>query len=103
MSEPRANDASDWHDLSNPQLHVLTGGPGSGKTTLLAALKKEGFEVMPESGRAIIQAEVEQAAATCLGRTELRSPIECSNAMSLPGTKHMIPAGTCSLIAGYQT
>ena len=95
--------ASDWHDPSNPQLQVLTGGPGSGKTTLLTALKNEGFEVMPESGRAIIQAEVEQCGSALPWADRVRSPIECSNAISLPGTKHMIPAGTCYLIAGYQT
>lgn len=37
---------------------VITGGPGSGKSTLLRALAKEGFAVMPEAGRAIIQSQL---------------------------------------------
>lgn len=36
---------------------VLTGGPGSGKTTLLECLRVQGMSVMPEAGRAIIQAQ----------------------------------------------
>ncbi len=37
---------------------VFTGGPGSGKTTLLNALCTQGMRVMPEAGRAIIQAQM---------------------------------------------
>jgi predicted ATPase len=37
---------------------ILTGGPGSGKSTLIAALTAEGFQSMPEAGRAIIQEQV---------------------------------------------
>lgn len=37
-------------------LHVITGGPGSGKTALVTALAQAGLRVMPEAGRAIIQA-----------------------------------------------
>lgn len=42
--------------LSNTYF-VLTGGPGSGKTTLLECLRAQGMSVMPEAGRAIIQAQ----------------------------------------------
>jgi predicted ATPase len=45
-------------DLNSTRLYVLTGGPGSGKSTLLSALRTAGFQVVPESGRSIIQAEV---------------------------------------------
>src|SRR3546814_12590135 len=40
-----------------PDFHVIPGGPGSGTSTLIAALAGEGFEHMPEAGRAIRQAE----------------------------------------------
>lgn len=36
---------------------VLTGGPGSGKTTLVDCLGARGMHIMPEAGRAIIQAQ----------------------------------------------
>lgn len=36
---------------------VITGGPGAGKSTLVAALARRGAAVMPEAGRAIIQAQ----------------------------------------------
>ncbi|MDH4981351.1 AAA family ATPase [Hyphomicrobium sp. D-2] len=36
---------------------VITGGPGAGKSTLVAALARHGAAVMPEAGRAIIQAQ----------------------------------------------
>lgn len=36
---------------------VITGGPGAGKSTLAAALASRGAAVMPEAGRAIIQAQ----------------------------------------------
>src|SRR3546814_4508836 len=35
-----------------PDFHVITGGPGSGKSTLIEALAVEGFDHMPEAGRA---------------------------------------------------
>src|SRR3546814_13735359 len=38
-----------------PDFHVITGGPGSGKSTLIEALAVEGFDHMPEAGRAIIR------------------------------------------------
>ncbi len=38
--------------------YVLTGGPGSGKTTLLKHLGARGMNIMPESGRAIIKAQM---------------------------------------------
>ena len=37
---------------------VVTGGPGAGKTSLIAALERRGLPHAPESGRAIIQAQV---------------------------------------------
>src|SRR3546814_17034047 len=40
-----------------PDFHVITGGPGSGKSTLIEALAVEGFDPMPEAGRAIIRAQ----------------------------------------------
>jgi predicted ATPase len=36
---------------------VLTGGPGGGKSALAEALRKDGFTVMPEAGRAVIRAQ----------------------------------------------
>src|SRR3546814_1021268 len=41
-----------------PDFHVITGGPGSGKSTLIEALAVEGFDHMPEAGRAIIRDQV---------------------------------------------
>src|SRR3546814_15923263 len=41
-----------------PDLHVITGGPGSGKSTLIEALAVEGFDHMPEAGRATIRDQV---------------------------------------------
>src|SRR3546814_11173921 len=41
-----------------PDFHVITGGPGSGKSTLIDALAVEGFDHMPEAGRAIIRDQV---------------------------------------------
>jgi len=48
-----------------PDFHIITGGPGSGKTTLIAALAAEGFNHMPEAGRAIIRDQ------TAIGGTSL--------------------------------
>src|SRR3546814_8818836 len=41
-----------------PDFHVSTGGPGSVKSTLIEALAVEGFDHMPEAGRAIIRDQV---------------------------------------------
>src|SRR3546814_1006156 len=41
-----------------PDFHVITGGPGSGKSTLIEALAVEGFDHMPEAGRALIRDQV---------------------------------------------
>lgn len=38
--------------------YVLTGGPSSGKTTLLAELQKQGYAVVPEAARAVIDAAI---------------------------------------------
>ncbi|MDM1396854.1 AAA family ATPase [Myroides odoratimimus] len=43
--------------MNIPRFYIFTGGPGSGKTTLLHALEAQGYTVMPEVGRAIIQRE----------------------------------------------
>src|SRR3546814_3868123 len=49
---------SDWSsDVCSSDL-VITGGPGSGKSTLIEALAVEGFDHMPEAGRAIIRDQV---------------------------------------------
>ncbi|MBU2959859.1 AAA family ATPase [Citreicella sp. C3M06] len=37
---------------------VVTGGPGAGKTSLITELARRGFQNIPESGRAIIRAEM---------------------------------------------
>ena len=34
---------------------VITGGPGCGKTSVLEALKKMGYEIVPEGARQIIE------------------------------------------------
>lgn len=39
-------------------MFVVTGGPGSGKSSLIDALRRRGFQSMPEAGRAIIQDQV---------------------------------------------
>ena len=41
-----------------PPFYILTGGPGSGKTSVLEELKKIGFSVVLESGRKLIQEQV---------------------------------------------
>src|SRR3546814_952542 len=53
-----------------PDFHVITGGPGSGKSTLIEALAVEGFDHMPEAGRAIIrdQVAIGGAALPCADR-----------------------------------
>ena len=40
-------------------LYIITGGPGVGKTTLLEALEEDGYLVIPEAARAIIQQQIE--------------------------------------------
>lgn len=47
------------HMIYNDHFYVITGGPGAGKTTLLEALQQQGFLVVPEAARAIIQDQVE--------------------------------------------
>src|SRR3989344_1288270 len=37
--------------------HVITGGPGIGKTTVLESLASQGYEIVPEVARAIIEEE----------------------------------------------
>lgn len=41
------------------KLFIITGGPGVGKTTLLNALEKQGFFVVMEDARRIIQEQIE--------------------------------------------
>jgi predicted ATPase len=43
------------HDGAN--YFIITGGPGAGKSTLLAAAARYGYSIVPESGRAILQAQ----------------------------------------------
>ena len=43
-----------------PLFFVLTGGPGSGKSSVLNELKNEGYAVVEESGRKVIQEQVVQ-------------------------------------------
>ncbi|WP_323779342.1 AAA family ATPase [Leisingera sp.] len=38
---------------------VVTGGPGAGKTSLITEFARRGFHTIPESGRAIIRAEMQ--------------------------------------------
>lgn len=40
------------------QFYVVTGGPGAGKTSLITELAHRGFHTAPESGRAIIRAQM---------------------------------------------
>ncbi|WP_185803532.1 AAA family ATPase [Pontivivens nitratireducens] len=40
---------------------VVTGGPGAGKTSLITELARRGFHTIPESGRAIIREERDNA------------------------------------------
>lgn len=40
-------------------MFVVTGGPGSGKSSLIDALRRRGFDTMPEAGRAIIKDQVQ--------------------------------------------
>lgn len=44
---------------TNEQAIVITGGPGMGKTSLVEKLGQMGYTYMPESGRYIIQTELE--------------------------------------------
>ncbi len=44
--------------MNNKQLYIITGGPGVGKTTLIRALGQQGFIVIPEDARRIIQEQV---------------------------------------------
>ena len=39
------------------KLYVITGGPGVGKTTLIKALEEDGYNIVPEAARVIIQQE----------------------------------------------
>jgi len=39
------------------KFYIITGGPGAGKTTLLETLKLEGYEVIPEAARDIINTQ----------------------------------------------
>jgi predicted ATPase len=54
MDVKRNSDAA----IHSPNLYVFTGGPGSGKTTVLMELQKQGFQVLPEVARKIIQEQV---------------------------------------------
>ncbi|MDH6303687.1 putative ATPase [Parabacteroides sp. PF5-5] len=42
------------------KFYIITGGPGVGKTTLLNELKIEGYEVIPEAARDIINEQVDR-------------------------------------------
>lgn len=45
--------------MKKVKLFVITGGPGVGKTTLLNALGKQGFSVVMEDARRIIQEQIQ--------------------------------------------
>lgn len=45
--------------INKPKSFVLSGGPGAGKTTILNILAKRGYKCVEESGRAIIQTQVD--------------------------------------------
>src|SRR3546814_21093134 len=48
-----------------PDFPVITGGPGSRKSTLIEALEVEGFDQLPEAGRAILRPEQRRAGPRC--------------------------------------
>jgi predicted ATPase len=43
----------------NSFFFILTGGPGAGKTSLLRELKERGYTIVHETGRSVIQQQVE--------------------------------------------
>ena len=51
--------------MREPNKIVLTGGPGIGKTTLLNELKNQGYTIIPEAARMIIEEE-QQRDTLCL-------------------------------------
>ena len=54
-------------------VYVLTGGPGAGKTTLLEALEKEGYHVVPETARYLMEKHgIEYPKLTAAGRLEFQ-------------------------------
>jgi predicted ATPase len=46
--------------IEGKKVYVITGSPGSGKTTTLECLKREGFHIVPEVARNIINEELEK-------------------------------------------
>lgn len=44
--------------VERKNFYIITGGPGSGKTTIIEALKKQGFQVVAEVARRIIQEQI---------------------------------------------
>nr|WP_305049673.1 AAA family ATPase [Elizabethkingia bruuniana] len=45
--------------MEESKLFVITGGPGVGKTTLIKVLEKQGFVVIMEEARRIIQEQLQ--------------------------------------------
>lgn len=44
--------------MNGHNYYIITGGPGVGKTTLIRALAQQGFSIVPEDARRIIQEQV---------------------------------------------
>lgn len=75
--------------------YVLTGGPGCGKSTLAKGLEKEGFDVVPEMARAVIdyQLSVDGDALPWKNRNKFQEAVIIGQALqeqSLPEEKPIV-------------